>query len=232
SPFGLAPALATSVSASLGARASRTVSALRSPPWRSTVICTASPGFLKATFCCNCGVLSMDSPSSVTITSPSWMPAFLGGELSADVDERPARVAGVAGGVGLDEILNGVARLLQPGEEPPLGADDAGRHREGERLPQRVPDGERPLAHAGRVRIAELHRGQTTRVDLDDGDVGVGIRPDDLGGELALVVQLHGDLVGAGADVVVREDIAVARDDEPRAGALLDLRPPPAGGEA
>ena len=147
-------------------------------------------------------------------------------DLTADVDERPARVAGVDRRVGLDEILNRVAGLLQALKQPALGADDARRHGEGERLAQRVPDRQRPLTHPGRVGIAELNRGQATRVDLDDGDVGVGIGADHLGRELTLVVQLHGDLVGAGDDVVVREDVAVARDDESRARALLHLRPP------
>src|SRR5207237_10373773 len=93
--------------------------------------------------------------------------------LAADVHERPARIAGVDGGVGLDEILNGVTRVLQALEQPAFGADDAGCPGEAEGFGERVPDRGRPFAHAGRVGIAELHRGQATRVDPDEGDVGV-----------------------------------------------------------
>jgi len=75
-------AAATALSASLGARASRTVTVFFSPPWRRTVTSTVSPGFLKATRCCSCGVLSTGWPSTATITSPGWIPAFLAGESS------------------------------------------------------------------------------------------------------------------------------------------------------
>src|SRR5438445_502885 len=79
--LGLArPVAATSVSESLGARARRTVNVFFSPPCRSTVTSTLSPGRLKPTFCCSCGVLSTGCPSSATITSPGWMPASLAGD--------------------------------------------------------------------------------------------------------------------------------------------------------
>src|SRR3989454_1007924 len=73
---------ATSLSASPGARANRTVTVLFSPPWRSTVTSTVSPGFLNATRCCSWGVLSTGCPSTATITSPGWIPAFRAGESS------------------------------------------------------------------------------------------------------------------------------------------------------
>src|SRR6266516_4878980 len=170
SPFGRPPFVeATSVSESLGARARRTANVFFSPPCRSTVTSTVSPGFLKPTFCCNWGVLSIGCPSSATITSPGCRPASFAGDglgvflprvvdpdphdgaldvarlhellhhgagevdrdreaiarvvaglarngrvdadhLALDVHEWAARVAGVDGRVGLDEVLDAVAR--------------------------------------------------------------------------------------------------------------------------
>ena len=82
SPLDLDDTVATSLSASPGARASRTVRVFFSPPWRRTVTSTVSPGFLKATRCCSWGVLSTGWPSTAMITSPGWTPAFLAGESS------------------------------------------------------------------------------------------------------------------------------------------------------
>ena len=60
-------------------------------------------------------------------------------------------------------------------------------------------------------------------IDLEHRDVGVGIAADDLGLELAPVEQPDRDLLGAFDHVVVGEDVAVGRDDEAGAAALLDL---------
>ena len=68
-------------------------------------------------------------------------------------------------------------------------------------------------------------RGQTLGVDLEDGHVGVRIGADDLGLELTAVEQPDRHLLGALDHVVVGEDVAVGRDDEARAAALLDLGP-------
>ena len=147
--------------------------------------------------------------------------------LSTHVHERPARVAGVDGRVGLDEVLNGVARLLQAAQQPSLGAHDPGRDREGEVLTERIADREHPLPDADGVGVPELRRGQAVGVDLDDGDVGAGVGPHDPRRELPLVEELHRDAIGARHHVVVGQDVAVRRDDEARARALLDLRPAP-----
>ena len=82
SPFDFDETADTSESESPGARANRTVTTFLPAPWRRNVTSTASPGFLKPTRCCNCGVLSTGWPSNAMITSPGWMPAFLAGESS------------------------------------------------------------------------------------------------------------------------------------------------------
>src|SRR2546427_11404967 len=48
--------------------------------------------------------------------------------LALDVHERAARVAGVDRRVGLDEVLDAVARARQSVEQSPLRADDASGH--------------------------------------------------------------------------------------------------------
>ena len=82
SDFDLEEAVATSLSVSPGARASRTVTVFFSPPWRRSVTSTGSPGRLKPTFCWSWGVFSTGSPSRAMMTSPGWIPAFLAGESS------------------------------------------------------------------------------------------------------------------------------------------------------
>ena len=119
---------------------------------------------------------------------------------------------------GLSPLRLSSARLIAA-----LRADDAGR--DGEVEAERVADGEHPLTDA---RASRRHRsasvGQVLLVDLDDGDVGRRIAADDLRLELALVVQRDRHLVGVGDDVVVREDVAVVRDDEAGAARLFGLR--------
>ena len=147
-------------------------------------------------------------------------------DVAAHVDERSARIPRVDRGVGLDEVLDRVARLLQPVQQATFGAHDARGHREGERFAQGVADREHPLAHAGGVGVAEAHGRQVARVNLDDGHVRRRIGAHDLGGELTLVVQPHHHAVRARNHVIVGEDVAVRRDDEAGAGPLLHLGAP------
>ena len=57
-------------------------------------------------------------------------------------------------------------------------------------------------------------------VDLDDGEIGEGVDPVHLAGELAPVVQDDDQLGGIGDDMAVRHDPAVGVVDEPGAGAV------------
>ena len=68
-------------------------------------------------------------------------------------------------------------------------ADDAGR--DGLIEAQRAADGEHPLTHVELLRIAQPRRHQIRRrlLQPDHGDVGLGVRPDRLRGELAPVVE-------------------------------------------
>ena len=68
------------------------------------------------------------------------------------------------------------------------------------------------------------HDRQVLGVNLDHGDVGLGVAANDLGGELAAVLQGDFHVLGAVHDVVIGEDVAVFGDDDARAEAMLARR--------
>ena len=70
------------------------------------------------------------------------------------------------------------------------------------------------------IRVAEPHvRQRHGGVDLQHGDIGVGIGADDPGAEAAAVGELHRDALGAVDDVLVGEEMPGGVDEEPGAGA-------------
>ena len=68
---------------------------------------------------------------------------------------------------------------------------------------------------------AKRKRRQIGGVDLQNGDVGLGIGADDLGLELALVAERDGDLVGAVDHVIIGEQVAVGTHDHAASQAML-----------
>ena len=102
-------------------------------------------------------------------------------DLAGHIDQRPAGVAGIDGGVGLDERWNWTEAAVGAGlvDGAVLGGDDAGGDGLGEA--EGTADGEDPVADLRAVGVAELDGGQGLgRVDLDDGDIGVGVDADDV----------------------------------------------------
>ena len=79
-----------------------------------------------------------------------------------------------------------------------------------------------PTSHL--VAVGHRDDGQVFGVDLDHGDVGLRVAANDLGGELAAVLQRDFHLVGVIHHVVVGEDVAVLGDDDARAEAVLARR--------
>src|SRR5664280_1324009 len=86
-----------------------------------------------------------------------------------------------------------------------------------------IADSKHHVANAQPVAVSQRDRGQVVRLDLDDRDISFGVGPDNLALELAVVRQGHLEFVSALDDVVVGQDIAVGRDDDPGAEALLSL---------
>ena len=135
--------------------------------------------------------------------------------LAVDVQQRTARIAGIDGGVGLDEILIRFdAHVGASGSR-----DDADRH--GPVQAEGVADGDSPLADFQLVRIAQDRGRQVGSVDLDHGDVGLLIPPDDLRVIDLVVGELDLDRLGIPHHVVIGYDVAVLADDEPRSQALV-----------
>ena len=141
-------------------------------------------------------------------------------QAAAGVDEGAAGVARVDGGVGLDEVLV-TADLIEDADAAAGGGDDA--HGDGLADAEGITDGKDHIADAELPAVGEGGGGEVFSLDLDDGDIGLGIRADDLGGKFALVVEHDLELVGALDDVVVGDDVAVGGDDDTGAEAALLL---------
>ena len=128
---------------------------------------------------------------------------------------------GIDRGIGLDHVDAGA--LLAEGEIAALGR----HHADAEAVAEieRAADGHDPVAHLGRVGIAQLENGERLlRLDLDDGDVGARVLAEDLRVVALARGQGDGDAVGFVHHVTVGHDGAVGVDDEARsAGALILL---------
>ena len=131
---------------------------------------------------------------------PSAMIAVLMPDhLAGRVDQRPARVAGVDGGVGLHEVVEVDVSPPTPGvlDAAVLGRDDALGHRGLTAQVERVADGDHRLAHLDGVRGPELGGDQVVdAVDPDDRQVLAGRAADQAGGVARAVEQADVDLVG------------------------------------
>ena len=112
---------------------------------------------------------------------------------AAAVDERAAAVAGVQGGVGLDDVVHQVAG--DAAQRPAQGADDAGG--DGRFEAERAADGDDELADAQLRRVAERGVGQARRLGLDDGEVGPRVGADDAAGQLLAVAEADADALAA-----------------------------------
>ena len=135
-------------------------------------------------------------------------------DLSVEVEQGAAGVAGVDGDVGLDE--GGVVFV---GQAAAFGGDDTG----GDAVfkAEGRADGGHPFAGAQGFDVAGFDGGQAVGFDFEQGDVRLGVRADEFGGEFAFVVEGYFDVVHAADDVGVGEDVAVGADDEAGAEVLV-----------
>ena len=115
-------------------------------------------------------------------------------DLALEVDQRPAGVAGVDGGVGLDRVDVGAvaaAALVAGGHRPVLRADDAAGDGAGQA--QRRADRHDRVADDDRVGVAERQRGEVLRVHPQHRDVVARRGPDDVRGRRGAVDERHVD---------------------------------------
>src|SRR5206468_8778220 len=124
-----------------------------------------------------------------------------------DVAQWTAAVARIDRRVRLQVIRDRVAAGRDQ-FAPAFPADDA----VGERVIEleRRAYSERELTHAHRIAVADLHRRQILRLDLDHRDVCLLIAAHELRGKLAAVLQLHLNLIRAFDDVEIGQDVSVA----------------------
>ena len=109
-------------------------------------------------------------------------------EAPGDIHQRPARVAGVNRGVGLDKAL-----VILDANATVSRADNPMRH--GLAHPEGIADRQHQIAHPHFLALSQRDGGQVVGVNLDDRDVTLGIKSNHLGLELAPVRQCHFDLV-------------------------------------
>ncbi len=132
--------------------------------------------------------------------------------LAVDVQQRAAGVARVDAGVGLDQVFIGlgVADL----DRPVQGADDPLRDRVV--IAEGVADGDHRFGGHQVAGGANGDDGEPLaglQVDLDDGQVGIGVAGDELGGAVAAVAQGDLDLADAVDHVMVGHHVAPGVDD-------------------
>ncbi len=147
--------------------------------------------------------------------------------LAAGIDERPARVAGVERGVGLDDVVD------QPPAVRAQAAAERAHHAGGDRVLEavRVADRDRELADAQAARRPERRGRKAARPDADHRDVGVRIIADDVRVVARAVREARADRFDPMDHVAVGQDQAVRGEHEPGARAaalapaarLLDL---------
>ena len=97
--------------------------------------------------------------------------------LTARIDERTARFAGVDGGVGLDHVVEDLLAVFLLFDVAMVGTDYAdgdGRLRVGEIEAERASDRDGPLADQEVVGIAERRGLEIVAVELDECEVVAG----------------------------------------------------------
>src|SRR5262249_6383278 len=130
--------------------------------------------------------------------------------------QRPAGISGVDRSIGLDVVI------IDPVECPARRRDDPRRHRLLE--PKRTSQGDDPLTLLEPVRIAKPGKGQALRVDLDYGQVGLGIGTHPLGPEYAAIGQRNLHLVGVAGHVVIGKYVTIRAYYDSGTGAMLGPR--------
>ena len=131
----------------------------------------------------------------------------------------------IDGGVGLHRVDDGIGVRAFAGQRyrPVQRANNAGG--DGAAQTQRCTRGDHFLAHPQLVGVAKLgDREVVDVVDLENGEVGLGVAADEVGRHFLAVVEHHRELelartgCGFGDDMVVGDDVTALVDHH--AGAL------------
>jgi hypothetical protein len=128
--------------------------------------------------------------------------------LAVQVDERPAGVPWVDAGIGLQVVLD----RIDADPTASFRAHDPGRH--GVAEPERRADRDDPFADPHRVAIGKLRGDEVLRVDANEGEIRRGVAPYQTRGQEPPVAKAHGDGERVFDDVIVRQDGAIAVEDD------------------
>ena len=137
------------------------------------------------------------------------------------IDQRSAGVAGIDGGIGLNEGLE----LPAGNDVASLGRNDSCGYRL--RQSERTAHGQNPVAYLHAVGVAHLGGGQRAiHVNLDHGKIGFLIGADDFGVVLharRIILKPHANAVGFLDHMPVGDDVSLGIDNHARTqGALAD----------
>src|SRR6516225_10462713 len=124
-------------------------------------------------------------------------------QFTAVVDQRPTRVAGVDGRVGLNEVFVIFDSQVRPAVS---GAHDA--HRHGLANAEGVANGKRIIADLDLRGIADDDRWQVRGVDFQYRDISLCVGADQPRFELALVGEGDADITGSIDDVMIGQNVA------------------------
>ena len=145
--------------------------------------------------------------------------------LSPVVDERPAGVARVEGGGGLEQYHGVPVHVHIPVD----GGDDAVGHGAPQLLPQRIADGRHRVPHLQKGGVTELGGRQAGAVDLQHRQIALCILSHQQGLEHTLILEHHIHGAASLNDVAVGDDIPVLRHHHAGAQAhAVPLAPPDA----
>ena len=126
-------------------------------------------------------------------------------DLTVAVDERPAGVAGIQGGIGLDQGHGAAVHVHVPVD----GGDDAVGIGAPEGGAQGITDGDHRVAHPQCGGISKLGGGQIVAVDAQHRQIRNVVTANQPGREAAVIGELHGNCVGILHHMGIGHDISV-----------------------
>jgi len=135
--------------------------------------------------------------------------------LSIKIEQRPAGIAGIYGGIGLDEIF--ISGEAEPASA--LSTYDAGSN--GMAQVEGVADGKDPFANLEGVGVGQFKVGQVIAIDFYYSNIRFGVGTDNLCFNLRFFSELNGNFVGFADQMVIRQDVAIGRYN--KSGALGEL---------
>ncbi len=135
--------------------------------------------------------------------------------MAARIDQRAAGIAGVQGGVGLNDILDQAARVRA--QRPAQCADHARCY--GRLKSIRIANGNRHLARPQLLRISQRDGLQSSGIDSNNGEIGGRIIANRVSRCAPSIRETDFDSGGIVHHVAVRENQAIGRKDEAGATA-------------